>query len=200
MKKHKYISIALYFLLLVSFTNNNISAQEKRAYLLQRYEGVKEIITKNSTKEELNDIKHNLERQGVFFSYTNLKYNSTKEIISISIKLKNKESEFSGEWNQKNIPIPNIKIVEVNGIITVTKSLKTEFNFTETDNKQIHFNSKNNKNPIYIVDGKITAAENFKNIETNDIESISVLKGKSAIKLYGNKGKNGVILIKMKQQ
>ena len=118
MKKNRHISIALFFLLFVSFANNNISAQEKKAFLLQRFEGVKEFISKNSTKEELNDIKHNLMRQGVFFSYTNLKYNSNKEIISIRIKLKNKKSEFSGEWNQRGLPIPNIKIGEVNGALT----------------------------------------------------------------------------------
>ena len=200
MKKNKDLFITFLFLIFASFFSNNLSAQEKKAYLLQRYEGVKELINKNSTKEELSDIKYNLERQGVFFSFDNLKYNSNKEIISISIKLKNKKSEFSGEWNQKNLPIPHIKIVEVNGIITATKSLNNEFVFTESDNKKINFKSKENNKPIYIVDGKITAAEDFKNIETNDIESISVLKGKSAIKLYGDKGKNGAILIKMKQQ
>lgn len=195
---NKYISIALFFLLFVSYSNS-LNAQEKRTYLLQRYEGVKEIITKKSTKKELNDIKHNLGRQGVFFSFTNLKYNSNKEIISISIKLKNKKSEFSGEWNQKNLPIPNIKIVEVNGIITVTKSLNAEFTFTEADYKKNYLKSNINKQPIYVVDGKITSAASFKNINTDNIESIHVLKGKLAVNKYGDKGKNGVILIKMKQ-
>ena len=143
-------------------------------------------------------MKYNLERQGVFFSFTNLKYNANKEVISISIKLKNKKSEFSGEWNQKELSIPNIKIVEVDGIITVIKSKNTEFSLTEADNKKINFKSKNDKKPIYIVDGKITTTEDFKNIETENIESISVLKGNSAIDKYGEKGKNGVIEIKMK--
>ena len=199
MKKHKYISIALFFLLFVSYTNN-LNAQEKKAYLLKRYEGIKEIITKKSTKKELNDIKHNLGRQGVFFSFTNLKYNANKEIISISIKLKNKESEFSGKWNQKNLPIPNIKIGETSGIVTASNSINTEFTFTEADNKHINFKSKDKKQPIYIVDGKTTSPADFKNINTSDIETINVLKGKSAITKYGDKGKNGVILIKMKQQ
>jgi bla regulator protein blaR1 len=197
-KKNKYIFSIISLFFFASFFSNSITAQEKKAYLLQRYEGVKEFITKNSTKEELNDIKHNLERQGVFFSYANLKYNSNKEIISISITLKNKKSEYSGEWNQKNLLIPNIKIVEVNGIITATKSLNNKFTFTEAGNKQIHFNSKNDKKPIYVVDGKITSSGDFKNINTNSIESIHVLKGKSAINKYGEKGKNGVIEIKMK--
>ena len=114
-------------LIFVAFlTTTNSFSQEKKAFLLQRYEGIKEFITKNTSKEELNNIKYNLERQGVFFSYTNLKHNSKKEIISISIKLKNQKSEFSGEWNQKNLPIPNIKIGEMNGaLIAFTEKKET---------------------------------------------------------------------------
>ena len=85
MKKNKDLFITFLFLIFASFFSNNLSAQEKKAYLLQRYEGVKELINKNSTKKELSDIKYNLGRQGVFFNYSNLKYNSNKEIISISI-------------------------------------------------------------------------------------------------------------------
>lgn len=47
--------------------------------------------------------------------------------------------------------------------------------------------------PLYVVDGKITKEIN--QIPPQDIESISVLKDQSAIALYGNKAKNGVILI-----
>ena len=39
----------------------------------------------------------------------------------------------------------------------------------------------------------------FEDISPNDIESISVIKGASAFELYGDKGKNGVIIITLKQ-
>ena len=200
MNKNRYISIALFFLLFVSFTNNNVSAQEKKAFLLQRFEGVKEFITKNSTKEELNDIKHNLGRQGVFFSYTNLKYNSNKEITSISIKLKNKKSEFSGEWNQRGLPIPTIKIGEVNGALTATLSSTSEFEIIEEKPNKITAKSSKKTLPIYVVDGKITSNITVKEMDTKNIESISVLKGESAIKKYGERGKNGVIEITTKKK
>jgi TonB family protein len=47
--------------------------------------------------------------------------------------------------------------------------------------------------PLYVVDGKITKKIN--QIPPQDIESISVLKDQSATAFYGNKAKNGVILI-----
>jgi TonB family protein len=52
--------------------------------------------------------------------------------------------------------------------------------------------------PLYIVDGK--EVEDFKTINPDDIANIDVLKGESATALYGEKGKNGVILITMKKE
>lgn len=53
-----------------------------------------------------------------------------------------------------------------------------------------------NNHPLYIVDGK--EAIGIGNLNPNQIESITVLKDSSALKKYGDKGKNGVILIKTK--
>ena len=52
---------------------------------------------------------------------------------------------------------------------------------------------------LYILDGKVMENFDIKSISTNDIESIDVLKGESALAQYGEKGKNGVILITMKK-
>ncbi len=54
--------------------------------------------------------------------------------------------------------------------------------------------------PLYIVDGKETSAEDVNNMDKNKIESINVLKEAKAIKQYGDKGKNGVIEITLKDQ
>jgi hypothetical protein len=59
-------------------------------------------------------------------------------------------------------------------------------------------NNNNNKPPLYVVDGKIT--DNIKGIDPQQIDEISVLKGKAGVELYGDKGKNGVVLIKLKEQ
>ncbi len=52
--------------------------------------------------------------------------------------------------------------------------------------------------PLYIVDGK--EIKDINSINPDNIESISVLKNKSSTALYGEKGKNGVILITMKKE
>lgn len=51
-------------------------------------------------------------------------------------------------------------------------------------------------NPLFIVDGK--EIKTIENIKPDDIESINVLKGESATKIYGEKGKNGVVIITLK--
>ncbi len=53
-------------------------------------------------------------------------------------------------------------------------------------------------NVLYIIDGKEATSEEVNTISPNDIESISVLKDENAVKLYGEKGRNGVIIIKTK--
>ena len=52
--------------------------------------------------------------------------------------------------------------------------------------------------PLYVVDGKITKLIN--QVPPQDIESIDVLKGPSAIANYGTMGKNGVVLITTKSK
>ncbi|MFH4967552.1 M56 family metallopeptidase [Gaetbulibacter sp. M240] len=52
--------------------------------------------------------------------------------------------------------------------------------------------------PMYVLDGKVIERETLNDILPNDIEKINVLKGESAIKKYGEKGKDGVIEITTK--
>ncbi|CAN1545251.1 Alpha-2-macroglobulin [Flavobacteriaceae bacterium] len=54
-------------------------------------------------------------------------------------------------------------------------------------------------NPLYIVDGEPMNAEQIKLINPSDILSMDVLKGDKAKALYGEKGKNGVIIITTKK-
>lgn len=54
--------------------------------------------------------------------------------------------------------------------------------------------------PLYMLDGKKITAADFKNINPDDIESIDILKDKTAVKLYGKDAVNGVIIIKLKEK
>ena len=49
--------------------------------------------------------------------------------------------------------------------------------------------------PLIIIDGKESNEIEFSKLNSNEIQSISTFKGNVAIKKYGEKGKNGVIVI-----
>ncbi|WP_447637997.1 YfbK domain-containing protein [Flavobacterium microcysteis] len=52
--------------------------------------------------------------------------------------------------------------------------------------------------PLYIVDGMPVDEEGFRKLTQNNIEEITVLKDASATAIYGNRGVNGVIVVKTK--
>ena len=57
----------------------------------------------------------------------------------------------------------------------------------------------NGQKPMYVLDGEVISESVMSVIDPNKIEAINVLKGPSATALYGDKGKDGVILITTKQ-
>ena len=58
----------------------------------------------------------------------------------------------------------------------------------------------NGKDPLYMVDGKEITKEEMNNISPETIDKVEVLKGDTATEKYGDKGKNGVILITTKNK
>lgn len=54
-------------------------------------------------------------------------------------------------------------------------------------------------NPLYVVDGVPLGKEDLNTINSNDIESIQVLKDASSAAIYGSRGSNGVVLITTKK-
>lgn len=53
--------------------------------------------------------------------------------------------------------------------------------------------------PLYVIDGEISTREALDKLKKEQIESVDVLKGEKATTAYGDKGKNGVIVIRTKK-
>lgn len=53
--------------------------------------------------------------------------------------------------------------------------------------------------PLYVIDGLISNTSEFRNMNPNDINSVSILKDAVATSIYGNRGSNGVIVINTKK-
>jgi len=59
---------------------------------------------------------------------------------------------------------------------------------------------QNEKEPLYIVDGKEITANEFESIDKHNIYSISVVKNESVITKFGQQASNGVIYVKLKNE
>jgi hypothetical protein len=88
------------------------------------------------------------------------------------------------------------------------KELLQNVNYSLSSNQNGHLNqsnirincgcSKGGEPPLFILDGKEISGD-LTNINPQSVESISVLKHIESTKQYGDKGKNGVIIITMKK-
>ncbi|MBL4939367.1 MAG: M56 family metallopeptidase, partial [Lutibacter sp.] len=126
--------------LLVAFVftfNTKVIAQEKEKLIeiiKNEQESNVELITKNTTKDDLNMIKTSLKKQGINFSYSKLKFNNDNEIIKISVKISSKNGKASASWENGNKPISSIKVGEIDGqlIASTSYSKKHEGHYTYT--------------------------------------------------------------------
>jgi len=84
--------------------------------------------------------------------------------------------------------------------------LKISSNFVKTDSSPpslriVCIKSIQERNePLYILDGRLINTKQFSKVNPNDIRDIKVLKGAEATSLYGNQGRNGVVIITTKKK
>ncbi len=79
-------------------------------------------------------------------------------------------------------------------LYTSTEGEPVNYNPIETDNKFFaSISSPNNDMPLYVLDGKVIPS--LEKISPDQIESIQVMKGPQATKVFGEDGKNGVVLV-----
>ena len=79
---------------------------------------------------------------------------------------------------------------------TITKEEALKRGFIPQPDSKIFLNQTN---ALFVIDGKITTKEKASNLNPNEIKSINILKGETAINKYGEKGKYGVIGITTKK-
>ena len=63
---------------------------------------------------------------------------------------------------------------------------------------KVVFSDSDESHPLIIIDGKESTREEMDTLDSDNIEKVEVLKGKSATGKYGVKAKDGVILITTK--
>ena len=58
----------------------------------------------------------------------------------------------------------------------------------------------NGEEPIYYLNGKKISKKEMNDLKPDSIEKVEILKGDGATEKYGDKGKNGVVLITTKDK
>lgn len=64
--------------------------------------------------------------------------------------------------------------------------------------KTIEVKTDSQEDPLVIIDGKKSTKAQLEALDTKTIDHVDVLKDKSAVEIYGEEGKNGVIIITTK--
>jgi len=77
-----------------------------------------------------------------------------------------------------------------NDVIAIGKGNENAFFISTGDGEE----------PMYYLNGKEISKKEMNTLEPNSIEKVEILKGDSAIEKYGDKGKNGVVLITTKDK
>lgn len=101
------------------------------------------------------------------------------------------------KWNPG---MQNGEPVRVNYTVPISFLLyggKTDVN--APSGSTIHMGTPGNVQPLYVVDGKEMNWADIQKIDPAKIESMTILKNEDATKKYGEKGKNGVVVIQLKK-
>ncbi len=104
---------------------------------------------------------------------------------SVYILPKDKKVKIISEGNEK------FKVITLNGVAVQDSGFKTYIRISPSviDSMQ----------PLYVIDGTKFYTNMMNDINPNSIQSINVLKGKSAEAIYGEEGKRGVVEITSKK-
>lgn len=89
----------------------------------------------------------------------------------------------------------NGNVVEKNHLIYTDGQASIVLSGAVTDNGII---ADNTVEALIVVDGTEVSPESFSKMNAEDIKSMTVLKEKTAVMLYGDKGRKGVILVETK--
>lgn len=121
-------------------------------------------------------------------SYEIIEKISPENIESISVL---KDNSAISKYGEKAIN----GVIEITTKKTYSTTISTNKNEVSSNLNRIFDESK----PLILVNGKEVSAEEMKNLDTDTIKSMNVIKNENATKKYGDKGKNGVIEITLKE-
>ena len=105
-------------------------------------------------------------------------------------------TEYVYQQPQKKIVKKGRKAGKVN---VSGKTIEVQADTTATAPVSIHVEMKDGaENPLVVIDGKHSTLEELQALDPQTIDNISVLKDKASLEVFGEEGKNGVIIVTTK--
>ncbi|MBX2945750.1 MAG: TonB-dependent receptor plug domain-containing protein [Cyclobacteriaceae bacterium] len=149
-----------------------------------------EIQSNTATIALKSEIKPLFVVNGVPTAYDDLSFVKPNDIESIEVLKNQKAIDRFGEAGKNGavlITLKNFKKLEIDD--------KPD---NHTSTIKLHSLSTGVQ-PLFVLDGKIIQQKEVEKINPQSIESIEVLKGEKATNQFGDKGKNGVVVITSKK-
>lgn len=131
---------------------------------------------------------------GRWYSIAN-SFNHSKLKNRITMMLRKKSSRWTGARVLLLLPLTALAL----GAFAETVYLFPE-DKGKKENPKIHASAPDGADPLVLVDGREQPASSINDITSERIQSITVLKDSTAIRMYGDKGRNGVVLVELKKE
>ncbi|CAI8820963.1 TonB-dependent receptor plug domain-containing protein [Chryseobacterium sp. IT-36CA2] len=144
------------------------------------------IVTVNAQQKFANDTLKTNEMQAIFLSEFNNRQHQklfgAVSVIPANTLLDNKEKE------RKEI------VSKLSGVVGQPPKENNSIRIGRAPSSGVAYQ------PMYVLNGKISTYENIKDLNPDQIKTMNVLKGASASAKYGEKAKDGVIVITTKRK
>jgi TonB family protein len=125
-----------------------------------------------------------------------------KGLPGVNIEQKGSSSKIVTDFNGDFVTVVNTGdelVFQYLNLPLVVLEISDKAEYKVADNNVL-IGLPDNEKPTYFIDGVETTMEYIQTIDPEAIASVAVLKGKSAQDKYGEKGKNGVIEITLKNK
>jgi hypothetical protein len=115
-------------------------------------------------------------------------------IKSVTVLKNSAAKKVVGDKGQKGVIAAETK----NGKPSANKVRLVSWNSGDTTVYSKGINDSN-RNPLFVVDGKTVSTKEFQALSHDSIQTLTILKDSAAIKVYGEEGKDGVIIVTKKK-
>lgn len=214
--KISFVFPALLAFMLVFNVQTEVYSQEKTTVFTTVMEVFID-IDKNTSRADLDGYIALMEGYDIILKFNDIEYNEEGLLTNIKVEFIDKTNVSSGSVTRSNTggidsfryvynPEEGSRFTSPRAHSPVTSDTvivnKTVFKISPEDSTKISFdiNSKDSE-PVYVLNGKVLKnGSTVRAMDPNTIRGINVLKGPSAVSLYGGAAKDGAIIITTKAQ